>query len=76
VDVRLDEKGGLLGSRAGVRVRDRRDPDVAPLVGRADACELEQARVLDGPRAQERGQLVVPQKTIEREVQGLATELG
>jgi hypothetical protein len=59
VDVRLDEEPGLLGRRPAVEVRDRREPDLSPLVGVAEALDLEEPRRLGRPRLEQLGQLRV-----------------
>jgi hypothetical protein len=55
VDVRLDEEARLLEIGPGVEVRDRREPDVPPLVRLADALEPEELRALLRPALEDPG---------------------
>ncbi len=68
VDVRLDEEAGLVEVGSGLEVRDGRQPDVAVLVGLADALDAEELRLLLGPALEDLGQLVVPVEPVECDV--------
>ena len=68
VDIRLDEERGLVEVGSRLEVRDRRQPDVAALVGRADALDADELRLLLGPALEDLGQLVVPVEPVEGDV--------
>ena len=68
VDVRLDEEPGLVEVGSRLEVRDRRQPDVAALVRRADALDADELRLLLGPALEDLGQLVVPVEPVEGDV--------
>ena len=65
VDLGVDEHRGLLVRGAGLRVRDRAEPDVAALVRVPDRLEREERRVLGGPRLERLGQLGVGVEAVE-----------
>jgi hypothetical protein len=55
VDVRLDQERGLLERRAGLEVRDRAEPDVAPFEALSDRLERVEVGPLVGPPAKDLG---------------------
>jgi hypothetical protein len=65
VDLRVHDHGGLLLRGPRLEVRDRAEPDVAPLVRRPDRLDLEERRELGRPRLERLGQLGVVVEAVE-----------
>jgi hypothetical protein len=66
VDIGVEPQRRLLLGGAGVQVGDGGEPDVAALIGLADALQPQQLGPALGPSLQQRAELVVAVETVER----------